>query len=141
MKILVVDDELVSRKKMQKIMVNFGECEEFESGSEAITAFKKALENRTPFDLITLDIVMPELDGIEVLFEIREIENLKNIPEEKQVKILMVTSHSDRDNIITSIQAGCNDYIVKPFDREMVIEKLENIKSGKRLSVADMEDI
>jgi len=141
MKILVVDDELVSRKKMQKIMVNFGECEEVESGSEAITAFKKALENRTPFDLITLDIVMPELEGIEVLFEIREIENLKNIPEEKQVKILMVTSHSDRDNIITSIQAGCNDYIVKPFDREMVIEKLENIKSGKRLSVADMEDI
>ena len=141
MKTLVVDDELVSRKKMQKIMVNLGECEEVESGSAAITAFKKALENRTPFDLITLDIAMPEIDGIEVLFEIREIEKEKKIPREKQVKILMVTAHSDRDNIITCIQAGCNDYIVKPFDREMVIEKFEKIKSGQRISVTDMEDI
>jgi len=141
MKTLVVDDELVSRKKMQKIMVNLGECEAVESGSAAIAAFKKALGNGTPFDLITLDIAMPEMDGTEVLFEIREIEKEKKIPKEKQVKILMVTSHSDRDNIITCIQAGCDDYIVKPFDRDMVFKKLEKIKSGERISVTDMEDI
>ena len=141
MRILVVDDELVSRKKMQKIMVNLGECEAVEGGRDAINAFTKALEAGTPFDLITLDIAMPDMDGVEVLFEIREIENQEKITQENQVKVLMVTSHSDRDNIITCIQAGCDDYIVKPFDREVVIKKLEKMQSGQRLSVDDMGDI
>ncbi|MBW1691998.1 MAG: response regulator [Deltaproteobacteria bacterium] len=141
MKTLVVDDELVSRKKMQRIMDGFGECEAVESGSAAIAAFEKAWESWLPFDLITLDIAMPEMDGIELLYAIREIEKEKKIPKEKQVKILMVTSHSDRDSIITSIQAECDDYIVKPFDRETVIEKIEKIKSGERIGRADIEDI
>ena len=141
MKTLVVDDELVSRKKLQKIMEGLGECEAVESGSAAIIAFKKAWESWMPFDLITLDIAMPEMDGTELLYTIREIEKEKNIPEEKQIKILMVTSHSDRDSIITSIQAECDDYIVKPFDRETVIEKIEKIKSGERIGRADIEDI
>ena len=141
MKTLVVDDELVSRKKMQKIMEGLGECEAVESGTAAIAAFKKALESGMSFDLITLDIAMPEMDGTEVLYTIREIEKEKNIPKEKQVKIIMVTSHSDKDTIVTSIQAECDDYIVKPFDRETIIEKIEKIKSGQRISRADMEDI
>ena len=127
MKTLVVDDELVSRNKMQRIMDGFSECEAVESGNAAIAAFKKALENGMPFNLITLDVLMPKMDGTEVLYTIREIEKEKKIPKEKQVKILMVTSHSDRDSIITSIQAGCDDYIVKPFDREVIINKLEKI--------------
>ena len=130
MRILVVDDEFVSRKKMQKIMDSFGdfdECESVQSGSAAITAFKKALGNGMPFDLITLDIAMPEMDGTEVLYNIREIEKQKKVPKEKQVRILMVTSHSDKDTIITSIQAGCNDYIVKPFERKILIKKLEKL--------------
>ena len=141
MKTLVVDDELVSRKKLQKIMETLGECEVAEGGRDAITAFTKALENGVPFDLITLDIIMPEMDGTEVLFEIREIEKRENTPAEKQVNVLMVSARSDKDSIITCIQAGCDDYIVKPFDREMVIKKLEKIMSGQRINVADVEDI
>ena len=127
MKILVVDDELVSRKKMQKIMDSLGECEPVESGSSAISAFKTAWENGRPFDLITLDVSMPEMDGTEVLYEIREIEKEKKVPRDKQVKIMMVTSHSDKETVTTSIQAGCDDYIIKPFERKTVIEKLEKI--------------
>ncbi|MBE9547496.1 MAG: HDOD domain-containing protein, partial [Proteobacteria bacterium] len=123
MKILVVDDELVSRKKLQKIMDGLGECEAVESGAAAITAFKEARGSGTPFDLITLDINMPEMDGIQVLYRIREIE--KNIPREKGIKIIIVTSHADKNTIVTCMQAGCDDFIVKPFDREMVIRKLE----------------
>jgi two-component system chemotaxis response regulator CheY len=140
-KTLVVDDELVSRKKLQKIMEGLGECEAVESGTAAIAAFKKAWESWAPFDLITLDIAMPEMVGTEVLYTIREIEKEKNIPKEKQVKILMVTVLSDKDTVITSIQAECDDYIVKPFDRETIIEKIEKIKSGERISSADMDDI
>ena len=115
MKILVVDDDIVSRKMMKKIMAPLGECELVESGKEAIEAFKKASENLAPFDLMTLDIAMPEVDGTAVLYTIREIEREKNIPKEKQIKMLMVTSRSDKDTIITCIQAACDDYIIKPI--------------------------
>jgi len=141
MKTLVVDDELVSRKKMQKIMVSLGECQAVDSGKTAISAFKKAWECWSPFYLITLDVNMPEMDGTEVLYEIRKIEKEKKVPKEKQVKILMVTSSSDKDTIITCIQAECDDYVVKPFDKKTVIEKIEKIRSGERLTIDDIENI
>lgn len=127
MKILVVDDELVSRSKMQKIMESFGECEAVTSGAEAVAAFSGAWETGLPFDVISLDIVMPDMDGIAVLEKMREIEREKGIPRGKQVKIMMVTSHSDTENVVASMKAGCNNYIVKPFDRERVLQKLSNL--------------
>ncbi len=127
MKIMVVDDELVSRKKMEKILGGFGEVEAAENGEKAIDIFKKASDKGEGFDLITLDIEMPGIDGTETLFEIREIENEKKVPKDKQVKVLMVTSHSHKDYVITSMQAGCNDYIVKPFTKDTVVKKLFDI--------------
>jgi len=127
MKILLVDDELVSRKKLEKIMEGLGECVAVESGQAALKEFKKAWENLVPFDLITLDVSMPKMDGTEVLYEVREIEKIKKIPKEKLAKILMVTSHSDKGTIFTCIQAQCNDYILKPFKKEMVLKKIEKL--------------
>ncbi len=124
MRIMVVDDELVSRKKMEKILRDFGKVEAVENGENAVDVFRKVSDTEEQFDLITLDIEMPGIDGTETLFEIREIENEKKVPKDKQVKVLMVTSHSHKDYIITSIQAGCNDYVVKPFTKNTVLRKL-----------------
>ena len=120
MKTLIVDDELVSREKMKKIMDSLGECVAVESGSEAIIAFKDGVETGAAFDLITLDVSMPEVDGMEVLFRIREIEKENMVPKDKQIKVMMVTSQSDKDTIITCVQAGCNEYIVKPFNKKII---------------------
>ncbi len=125
MKILIVDDELVSRTKMETIISDFALCTAVDSGSAAVTAFEKALRDNKPFNIILLDINMPEMDGTETLFKIREIENKTTPPKEKQTIIIMVTSHSDKDNIITCIQAGCNDYVVKPFNKKIIREKLD----------------
>ncbi len=124
MKILVVDDELVSRKKMKLIMDGLGECEAVASGMDAVAAYQGAWENEAPFDLVALDVLMPEMTGTQVLEEIRHLESEKNIPGEKRVKIFMVTSHADKDTIIACVQAGCDDFIAKPFDREIVYRKL-----------------
>ncbi len=124
MKVMVVDDELVSRKKMGKILGRFGEVEAVENGEKAVVAFREASDKEEGFDLITLDIEMPGIDGTETLFDIREIENEKKVPKDKQVKVLMVTSHSHKDYVITSMQAGCDDYVVKPFTKDTVIKKL-----------------
>jgi two-component system chemotaxis response regulator CheY len=127
MKILIVDDELVSRMKLQKIMGIIGECQAVNNGHDAIAAFEEAWENGEPFDLIMLDIAMPEMDGTEVLSEIREIEKEKKVPREKRTKIMMVTAYSDKESVITCVQTGCDDYISKPFDRQIIVEKLGNM--------------
>jgi two-component system chemotaxis response regulator CheY len=124
MRVLVVDDELVSRKKMEIIMRNFGECVAVDSGEAALKAFGDAIVNGAPFDLITLDVSMPEIDGTEVLFEIRKIEKKSNLPRKRWSKIIMVTAQSDKETVMLCIQVGCDSYISKPFDRDIVAKKL-----------------
>lgn len=141
MKILVVDDELVSRKKLQKILSNLGECGAVGGGKVAVAAFEKALREGDPFDLVTLDIVMPEMDGTEALLELRELEKEAGVPEEEKTVIIMVTSHWDKNNIVTSISAGCNDYIVKPFDKKIIFEKLEKSRLKDQLFTAKKEGV
>jgi len=127
MKIMIVDDERVSRIKMQQILKGYGECHPVESGLTAIKAFTEALLIQEPFDLITLDISMPDLGGPEVLTSVRKLEAKNGIPAEKRCKILMVTAHSDYPTVVASIEAGCDDYIKKPFSEERVLLKLNGM--------------
>lgn len=127
MRILVVDDDLVSRKKMEKILEEFGDCFLVESGQDAIKIFKEAWGMGVPFDLISLDIGLPDINGIEVLKHIRKIEKDKAISKEKLSRVMMVTSHADQDFVMGSVAAGCNNYLVKPFERNKVVEKLQSL--------------
>lgn len=126
MKILVVDDELVSREKMKHIMSSLGECDEVSGGSEALRAFTDARADGWQYDLITLDISMPEMDGTEVLRRIRTMEQEESVSKEDQVKIIMVTSSSEKDIILTCIKLGCSDYVMKPFNKDTVVKKLQD---------------
>lgn len=112
---------------MQLIMQNFGECDLVANGISAIDLFKKAWEARAPYDIITLDITLHEMSGIDVLMQIKDLESSMEIPSAKQAKIIMVTSHKDRDNITTCLTAGCSDYIIKPFTKEPIIACLRKV--------------
>jgi HD-like signal output (HDOD) protein/ActR/RegA family two-component response regulator len=124
MKILIVDDEFVSRTKLKLIMENYGQCEAVEHGKDAIAIFHHAHFINEPFNLIMLDINLPEMNGIMVLSEIRRAEKYLTIPQSCRVKILMVTSYGDKDRIVASAQSGCDDFIVKPFNDDIIREKL-----------------
>ena len=127
MKILVVDDESVSRKTLGKALESFGQCEEAESGHQATAAFKQAWDESSPFNLLMLDLSMPDMDGREVLLEIRSMEKDMKVPNEELTKIVMVTSHSEEDTVLDCLRAGCNDFVVKPFDPEALFEKLARL--------------
>ncbi len=127
MKILVVDDELVSRKKMETILEKFGQCTGVATGLQALTHFSKALKKGKGFNLVTLDISLPDMEGTEVLSRLRGIEQQENIREDGKVKVLMVTSHADQETVLLSIVAGCDDYIIKPFSKETMEEKIRKI--------------
>jgi HD-like signal output (HDOD) protein/ActR/RegA family two-component response regulator len=139
MKILIVDDELVSRTKLKLIMENFGECEAVKHGKDAIALFHYGHHINEPFNLIMLDINLPELDGIMVLSEIRRAEKYLNIPKAHLSKILMVTSYGDKDRIVACVQSGCDEYIVKPFDSDVINQKLAKLGIIELEPISDSE--
>jgi two-component system chemotaxis response regulator CheY len=127
MKLLIVDDDHKNRKVLTAMVDELGECEVVDSGKKAVSAFIKAWESWRPFDLILLDIYMPEIDGTHVLRKIREIEIEKNISETHHVKIIMVTALSEKKMVLECMRDGCDDYIVKPIDGRSLFEKIKKL--------------
>lgn len=138
MKILVVDDESVSLRKMELIMRSYGTCDKVDSGQAAIDAFVKAWEDWSPYDLISLDMMMEGMNGNEALSKIREMEMLKNVPEDKRVRVIMVTAMADKDTIISCVQSGCDDFISKPFERQIVEGKLSRLFPHKQFKIGSL---
>lgn len=127
MKILVVEDDRVSQKVMTKLLSGLGEITTADNGLEGLTQYKKALADGRSFDLIALDIIMPEINGQEVLREIRAIENENGLDESKRVKVVMTTVLADAGTVVTSFDWGCEAYLVKPVDREVLFSELRKL--------------
>jgi len=136
MRILIVDDEMVSRTKLELIMENFGECRTAEDGDKALAAFHEAHWDGRPFDLIMLDINLPGMDGIQLLSAIRNSERKLDIDKPDRAKILMTSSYRDKDRIVASVQSGCDDYIGKPFDLDLIRDKLARLGIKERIPSA-----
>ncbi len=125
MKILITDDDFVIRRFLEKILSNYGECSIAVDGNGAINSFRRALEQGEPYDLICLDIMMPEMSGQDVLRTVREIEEERGIIRRDRTKVLMTTGLSDPENVNEALERGCEGYIVKPIDQRKLIAKLE----------------
>ena len=115
MKALIVDDEYMSRQLLIQLLKPYAECHSASNGIEAVEIFKNALEENKPFDLIYLDIMLPEMDGHEVLRKVRQIEKEKNISYLNCVKIIMITALDDFDSIKQAFIDQCEAYIIKPI--------------------------
>lgn len=126
MKSLIVDDDFFSRRILQTILTGYGECHVAVDGKEALFAFKQALAEEEPYDVICLDIMMPEMTGQEVLKEIREIEKNKNILGDKSTKIIMTTALDDSENIKTAFREQCESYLIKPIHKSKLIKILSD---------------
>ena len=127
MRILIAEDDFASRKFMQKYLTNFGDCDITIDGEEAVEAFKMALEDDEPYDLICLDIMMPAMDGYQVLKVVREIEKENNRTGDQSVKIIMTTALNAERNIKAAFDMGCTVYCAKPIDLDKFEEVLKKI--------------
>jgi two-component system chemotaxis response regulator CheY len=127
MKILIAEDDLISRRFIEKFMLNYGECDVTVDGIEAIEAFVSALDTGEPYDLICLDVMMPKVDGIKVLMIIRDLEKARGIEQSKSVKILITTALANTGFINNSIQSESEIYVGKPvsiIEMENAMKKL-----------------
>lgn len=128
MKVLIVEDDFTSRKLMQTILAPHGECDIAVNGKEAVEAFEAALEAGHPYDLICMDIMMPEMDGQEALKKIRALERDKGLRGDNEVKVVMTTALDDPKNVVEAYyKGGATSYIPKPIDRQLFIHLLRNL--------------
>lgn len=123
-KILLVEDELSSRKILNSFLSHFGRIDIAVNGNEAITAVKESIENSEPYELIFLDIKLPELDGITVLKKIRQFESQHGIDKHTKSKIIMTSANTDKDIILKAARSGCTAYIIKPIDKTRLYKEI-----------------
>ena len=118
MKILIVDDFSTMRRIVRNLLKEIGytNADEAEDGQVALDMLKK-----DPYEFVVSDLNMPNMNGFELLRAIRADAQLKGLP------VLLVTAEAKKEDIITAAQAGASGYIVKPFTKATLEEKLNKI--------------
>ena len=129
MRVLIVEDDFTSRKLMQMILSPFGECDIAVNGEECVQAFRQAMDDGQPYDLVCLDIMMPMKDGHQALKELRTLERDRGIRETAECKIIMTTALDDPRNVVEAYyKGGATSYLPKPIDKQMFLQLLRNLK-------------
>ncbi|WP_027186037.1 response regulator [Desulfovibrio inopinatus] len=129
MRALIVEDDFTCRKLLQGILEGVGESDIAVNGVEAVDAFSFAHKEGKPYDVIFLDIMMPEMDGHEALRCIRQNEKELGVRGTDEVKIIMVTALDDPKNVMNAYyQGGATSYMAKPIDRELLLHLLRQLE-------------
>jgi two-component system chemotaxis response regulator CheY len=117
MKILIIDDDTDSRNLLQEFLTPYGICHLAANGAEALIAVDGMIDRKDPYRLICLDIMMPGMDGPEILKKIRELERQRRIGASKAAKIIMTTAMDDPKNRMKALVRGAsNGCLTKPLD-------------------------
>jgi two-component system chemotaxis response regulator CheY len=118
MKFLIVDDFSTMRRIVRGLLkeIGYNNAEEAEDGAVALNMLRN-----TKFDFVVSDINMPNMNGFELLNEVKKDESLKHIP------VLMVTAEARKEDIVRAAQDGAAGYIVKPFTKATLEEKVQKI--------------
>jgi len=125
MRILIAEDDFASRKFMLKFLTKYAEVDVTVDGQEAVNAFELALEDGEPYDLVCLDVMMPNMDGLEALEAIRQIEAGSDAA--KRARVIMTTALNEVNQVDKAFQLGCEGYAVKPINTEkflMIMDKM-----------------
>ncbi len=125
LRVLVVEDDFVCRVVLQGLLAKYGECHIAVNGLEAVSAFRAARQGGSGYDLICLDVRMPEMDGTQALEEIRAIEAEDNVFLSR-VRVFMTTSARDMKTVFGSFKLICDAYLIKPIDGHQLEEHLRS---------------
>lgn len=133
-KTLIVDDDEASRLLLQTLLSEICDCTLAVNGREAIEAVEKAIKEKSLYDLVCLDVLMPEVDGLDALKKIREVEQAHNIPDSLRCKVIMATTVSQMSRTMKAFHYGCSAYLVKPINKHDLYREIKKIPFGKSLN-------
>lgn len=127
MRILVVEDDYISRRLLCRYLEPYGVCDEAVNGHEALDAIRRAIAGDKHFDLICLDIMMPGMDGQQALVLLREMEVENGRPLGRGAKVIMTSAMEDNQYILQALNASADGYVVKPIEKRKFIETLKEV--------------
>ena len=126
MKTLIAEDDFTSRLLLQEILSPYGECHAAVDGKEAVAAFETALADQKPYDLVCLDIMMPEIDGQKALKQVRDREKQAGIPMHHEVKVIMISTLDDPKSVVEAYyKGGATAYLVKPVKKTRLLDQVK----------------
>ena len=126
MRALIAEDEFLGRKVLANFLNTLFEVDVAVNGLEAVIAFNLAHDEGKPYDLILMDIMMPEMDGLQALAKIRATEYERGL--RPQVKVLMTTALDDAKTVIRAFHDGeAAGYIVKPLQKDKLFAELQKL--------------
>ena len=127
MRILIAEDDRMSRTFLEEFMRDYGECDSAADGMETLDRCLESIRQERPYDLLCLDIMMPKVDGLKVLKVIRQLERQKNVADEDHLKIIMMTALADVGYVDEAFRQGCDAYASKPVDTDKVENVMRNL--------------
>jgi two-component system, chemotaxis family, chemotaxis protein CheY len=127
LRMLIVEDEFLSRQLLLKYVGDYGSSDVAVDGEEAVRAVQGAYESGSPYDLIFLDIMLPKKDGQAALKEIRTYEAARGILGEGTCRVLMLTALSDARSVMEAFKNQCEGYLTKPYSKAKLEEAISKI--------------
>ena len=127
MKILIVDDDEINRKLLYALVKPFGDIELAEDGRQGLDKFTESLGRGEPYEVIFLDIMMPQMNGHDCLAGIRKEETDKGLNKGEGSKVVMVTALGDARNVMNAFSAGAEYYLVKPIQQRKLFELMQEM--------------
>jgi two-component system chemotaxis response regulator CheY len=128
LRILLAEDNLACRLLLQTFLSRYGECHIAVNGLEAVEAFRISMDQEQPYDMICMDIMMPEMDGREAVRRIRAIEEHDGTLSTSGVTIIMTTTVEDVKEVILCFQELCDAYLMKPIDLAELVEQMKRYR-------------
>ncbi len=125
LRILLVEDDFACRLLLQTFLSRYGECHVAINGKEAVEAFRTSLDKGGKYDLICMDIMMPELDGREAVTQIRDLEQVNGIQSTYGTKIFMTTSVGEIREVFRCFRELCDAYLLKPIDLGQLLSQMK----------------
>ena len=125
MRILIAEDDLASRKFLFNALSEYGKCDLVIDGLEAIDAVMISINDKEPYDLICLDIMMPKVDGLKALKAIRDIEKQSKV---NPSKIIMTTALGESEIVQNTFEEGSDAYAAKPIDVKKLLQVLRKLE-------------
>jgi two-component system chemotaxis response regulator CheY len=127
MKTLIVEDDFISRKILKEILAPYGELDIAIDGEEAVKAFRMAFDDGVGYDLVCMDIMMPNMDGQESLKQIRSVEKERGVREGDEVKVVMISALGDPKTVVEAFyRGGATSYLVKPIGKQKLLSEIKN---------------
>ncbi len=125
LKILVAEDDEANRKFLSKLLAKFGEVTVVADGFQAVKSYMQAMDDKEPYQLVCLDVMMPRIDGYKALDAIRDLENKNALTAGERAKIIMISALDEGgfDEELAGNQYDC--YMSKPID---ILEFEMNLK-------------